>query len=270
MLGFFSIIDKPERVRPYEDHVLPHGPLVQHYNNLWSLTGSLPKHGPILPRNMVIYRMPGTNQLVVHSPVCVSEDVATEIESLGEISYIIVPNRGHRLDCIPWAERYPNAKVLTPSFARNYVKNRVPECIDCESEMSEFSTSPSASKMPGVRYMRIGHEQFELAYFLSLEGTSKPNSLAVVVCDTFFNLNKANAHWFTRLMGSADGFGMTKLGVIMADDLKMILEWVCKLRDGCQKMPIESIFMAHGDPILGNDKVEMALNRSIYKLMRTI
>jgi len=270
LMTFFECVNKPERPRSYEEHVLPHGPLVQRYDNLWTLTGTLPDRGPKLPRMMVIYRMPGTSSLVIHSPICVREGVAKQIENLGEISYIIVPNPVHRLDIGPWAKRYPKAKILTPSFAMEYVENRVPRCLPCEKQITDLESDSKTDRMPGVRYMRIGHEEYELAYLMRLEGAPKKNSSAVVVCDTFFNLDKDKAHWITRLLGSADGFGMTKMGVIMANDLKTTLDWFCKLRDSAQTIPIESIFLAHGEPVIGTEKVILKLNEAIYRLGKAI
>jgi len=268
-LAIFDYMDrKTPKPRPYEDHVLPHGDLEKLYNNLWMVRGTLPPRGPRLPRAMVIYRLPGTKDLIVHSAICVNDDVAKKIEDLGEITYIIVPNRAHRMDARPWSDRYPQAKVICPASARKYVEKYVTVHDVCEKVIDEHHNfmNHDVPKMPGISYMHVAEEHMELAYFVHVKGGEDPDFNALVVCDTFFNVSPEKAHWIARLMGTADGFGITKLGVVLAEDLPMLCKWVEKLRDNAKRMKIDCISMAHGDPVIGLDKVQHQLERAAILL----
>lgn len=253
VLSMFDRMDKDvPKPRSYAQQVLPHSGLEQLFDNLWIIRGTLPKNGPRLPRIMVIYKLPGTSQLLVHSVICVGEEVAKQIDSLGTVTYIIVPNRGHRLNAKAWAERYPDAMVICPSFAREKIEFRVPVDQNCEDLMDEYSEGTDCfTKMPGVSYMKIADERLELVYILKLEGGKNPNATALVCNDIFFNLDPKTAAFMTWLIGSANGFGMTKLGVVLADDLPSLKKWVASLPDTASKMHLECILVGHGEPVIG-------------------
>ena len=82
--------------KPGDDwHVLPHGPLERLAENLWWVQGSL--RGMSLKRVMTVARRTD-GELVIHSAIAMTEDAMRELEALGEPAFLVVPNRGHRLD----------------------------------------------------------------------------------------------------------------------------------------------------------------------------
>ena len=262
----FSMFDRMDKTTPaprsYAKQVLPHSDLEQLYNNLWIVRGTLPKGGPSLPRAMVIYKLPGTSQLLVHSVICVREDTVKQIEALGTVAYILVPNRGHRLNANAWAQRYPEAKVICPSFARDKIELRVPVDHNCEELMEEYPQE----KLPGVSYMRIADERLELVYILKLEGAKDPEATAFLSNDIFFNIDPKTAAFVTRLIGSASGFGMTKLGILLADDLPSLKKWIATLPDAAAKMKLDCILVGHGDPVIGASNVIASLRIAANRL----
>ena len=107
----------------WQQHVQPHGPLIQLGEGLWQVTGSL-KRSP-LPRNMVVWRSPNQS-LLIHSAICLDEETMQELDALGEVSHIVVPCELHCADIVPYHQRYPNAKVLCPTCAQAKVEERIP------------------------------------------------------------------------------------------------------------------------------------------------
>ncbi len=118
----YSILGRKKPTKDtWDKHVFPHGDLVQLSTNLWQVHGTLPRAPP---RNMTIYRYE-TDKLLVHSAVCLNEETMQEIEELGDIEIIIVPNRMHRADAKMWKHSYPKALLICPSFSRKYAEELV-------------------------------------------------------------------------------------------------------------------------------------------------
>jgi hypothetical protein len=92
--------------------VLPHGPIEKLEDNLWRVEGSLPKMP--LKRVMTLVRL-ASGQLLVHNPIALGTGAIAEVDALGRVAFIVVPNGWHRLDLRAFQARYPNARVLAPS-----------------------------------------------------------------------------------------------------------------------------------------------------------
>lgn len=151
---------------------LRHSGLEKLKDDLWLIEGSLPHHIP-LPRNMIIFRTP-EHKLWIHSPVAVDDKTQKEIEALGKVTWIVVPNEMHRMDAGIWKKNYPEAKVLCPKAALKKVRQKVEVDELCEDEFSQGKIL--AHPMPGVK-------RTELAYELDLE-----DGRALVVNDLLVNI----------------------------------------------------------------------------------
>ena len=101
--------------------VLPHGPITQLEENLWTVTGSFDIPFNPLKRVMTIVRRQD-GKLVLHGLMALEENAQRSLEALGEIAYLVVPSGYHRLDAGRYRERYPNARMLTPAGARARVE----------------------------------------------------------------------------------------------------------------------------------------------------
>lgn len=97
--------------------VLPHEPLQKLEENLWFVVGFAT--GP-LQRTMAVARM-SDNRLVIHNAIALEEELMRELQSHGEVAYLLVPNAFHRMDAARFKARYPKATVLCPSGARTKV-----------------------------------------------------------------------------------------------------------------------------------------------------
>lgn len=168
--------------------VLPHGPLEQLTDRLWRVEGSL----DVLERVMTIAkRADGT--LVIHNGIALDDAAMAQLDALGKVSALIVPNGWHRLDAKVFADRYPGAKVYCPSGARK----KVEAVVAVHGSYEDF----------------IGDDCVELA---TLAGTKaregvmivRGETTALVLNDAVFNM--PHRHGFTgfvlrRITGSSGG-----------------------------------------------------------------
>ncbi len=112
--------------------VLPHGPIEKLSDNLWSVSGTMPKGNQ---RRMTVARL-GDGRLILHNAIALNPDEMTELDAWGEVSAIVVPNAFHRQDAHIFEQRYPHAKVYAPRAALTKV-NKVAKVA------GDFDTVPS-------------------------------------------------------------------------------------------------------------------------------
>ncbi len=98
----------------------PHGPLEAITDHIFRVEGTLEK-GPPIKRVMTVVRLSG-GDLMIHSAIALAEPAMKELEALGPVAYVIVPNRYHRLDAARYSQRYPQARVLCPPGSRKQVE----------------------------------------------------------------------------------------------------------------------------------------------------
>ena len=73
--------------------------------------------GVRLRARTTVVRLSG-GALWVHSPCAPTDDVCAALDALGEVRWIVVPNRFHHLQAPATAARYPNAMVVGPKSAQ--------------------------------------------------------------------------------------------------------------------------------------------------------
>ena len=103
--------------------VLPHGPLVQLEENLWTVTGDFPIPFNPLKRVMTVVKR-SDGSLVLHGLIALEESAQRELESLGEIGHLVAPSGYHRLDAARYKARYPKARLYAPKGGRARVEKR--------------------------------------------------------------------------------------------------------------------------------------------------
>ncbi|MCW5802762.1 MAG: hypothetical protein KIT31_10275 [Deltaproteobacteria bacterium] len=102
--------------------VLPHGPIEKLSERLWRIEGSL--EGMEMKRVMSVAKR-RDGGLVVHNAICVDDATLAELRAWGEVRAILVPNGFHRLDAVPFHERFPAAQVACPAGTRKKVEQVV-------------------------------------------------------------------------------------------------------------------------------------------------
>lgn len=98
--------------------VSSHGPLEKLSDRLWRVDAPLPDVA--MKRVMTIARR-ADGSLVIHNAIALAEAAMAEIDAWGPVGTIVVPNAFHRLDARPFADRYPQARVLCPAAATKKV-----------------------------------------------------------------------------------------------------------------------------------------------------
>lgn len=226
----------------WESHVFPHSPIEELAPNLWHVTGIFPQ-GALPPREMIIYKLPDSS-LLIHSPVALNESTMQQLESLGKIKIIIIPNPIHRLDAKVYKQRYPDLLVVTPAVVKPYADKVVTVDAIAEEILPEYGI---------ICHVPAGINSQELAYQLPL-----PTGYALIFTDILFNLtdeylekyvpkNKHLIYW----IGAAGFFGITFLGKrFFMNDKKAYRQWLENLADSVQ--PLQVISVAHGEPITTN------------------
>ena len=80
------------------------------------------------PTRMAVIRLAG-GDLLIWSPVALSEPLRTELKALGEVRYLVAPNSLHHLFLGQWRDAYPQAKLhAAPGLA----ERRLDLVIDAE------------------------------------------------------------------------------------------------------------------------------------------
>jgi len=219
--------------------------------DLWTVYQPLRFLGLELGACMTIIRLPGS-QLVLHSPIARSHEIAEQVEQLGSPAFLIAPNRFHHLYVSDWREAYPTTRLYVapglekkrPDLAITGVLGEKP--IPGWSEVMDHALLAGA---PAVN---------EVVFF------HKP-SKTLIASDLAFNID-AGSPMLTRLafrlMGAYGCLSTTLLERVMIrdraafrDSLARILRW-----------PIARVIVAHGSVVEREGRA--ALERAYSWLLR--
>lgn len=106
--------------------------------NIWIVDGPVIRFGAMgltmpFPTRMTVIRL-GDGRLFVHSPTHMTEDLRAEIEALGQVCFIIAPNRIHYWWVPNWHAAFPDAAVwLAPGVraqAGSHIDFDAPELLE--------------------------------------------------------------------------------------------------------------------------------------------
>jgi len=170
---------QPQAPVTFESHAKNHGPLTPLAHNLWFAHGTF---GNASYRNMVVYRMKNGKGLWLWSTVALVESEMKKIDDLGKVAFISVPNGFHRIDCGVYHQRYPEAKVICPTNARQKVEKKCP--VNAVDEESDIFAGTGIKVVPtvGIKAENV----FELDISED-DGVNESGSKALVMCDVVFN-----------------------------------------------------------------------------------
>ena len=215
--------------------VNPHGDLIALASDLWMVEGTI-KRNP-LPRNMIVWKMPHGG-LLIHSAVCLEEDVMLKLDSLGPVEVIVIPCAKHRIDAPRYHERYPNALVVCPQAATQAAREVVPKVESMEELLPQY----------GIKlHTPTGLKPHELC----LEVPLADGGVALIVNDHLFNLGakppKGFGGFMLKLLGSVRPFGITPLGKrLLLEDANVFMEFLIHLS---KIENIRILTVSHGEPI---------------------
>jgi hypothetical protein len=178
-------------------NVLEHGPLQQLAENLWRVQGAVP--GMSLKRTMTVVRR-ADGSLLLHSPIALDQAGQQQLESLGAISVVVVPNAGHRLDAPAYKARYPSVVTFCPRGGRS----KVAEVVSVDGTYDDYADDGT------VRFETLdGVGAGEGAMIVrSADGVS------IVLNDVVMNMDTKKdllGYLFTTVLGSAPGPRVSRL-----------------------------------------------------------
>jgi hypothetical protein len=220
--------------------VLRHGPLERLSDNLWRVQGALP--GMSLERVMTVVRR-ADGSLLLHSPIALADAQLAELEALGPIAVLVVPNAGHRLDSPAYKQRYPEAVVFCPPTGRE----RIEEVIRVDGTYRDYADDEV------IRFELLdGVGDAEGAMIVR-----SPDGVTVVLNDVVMNMDKKKdllGYLFTTILGSAPGPRVSRLArlVYVKDQpaLRAHLERLAQL-PGLTRLIVSHEKVAHGPEAAG-------------------
>lgn len=190
--------------------------------------------GVRLRSRTTVVRLPG-GALWVHSPAQPTDEVCAALDALGEVRWIVVPNKFHHLQAPATAARYPQAVVVgaKSAEARNPAVRVTlaaddPACLQATPELSPI-------QLGGVPFLD------ETVFFHAPTGTLIAADLLLSAC--------ARDHWTwrfaARLFGSYEKVSTPPDVRLHTKASAAVAESIAKL----QALPVQRILVAHADPI---------------------
>ncbi|WP_299200565.1 DUF4336 domain-containing protein [uncultured Amphritea sp.] len=218
-------------------------------NNIWIFEGAaVPFFTLPYSTRMTVVRL-ADDELWIHSPIALTDELIRQIDQLGTVKYLISPNPLHHLFIQAWQDRYPEA--LT--FGTKALQQKRPE-ICFEGIFTPHFNAPWAEDIAQLLF--TGSPAMEECVFFH-----KP-SATLIVTDLIENFAPESFTPLKRWVASAAG--------ILAPNGKMPLDWrlsfmfsKTKAKQHLQNILSwhpKKIVMAHGQII--NSDAEHFLKRS--------
>ncbi len=139
---------------------------------------------------MTVIRL-SDDRLLLHSPVALDPDLRVELDALGQVLYVVAPNRFHHLHACEVRAHYPEARVwVAPG-----VKDKRPDLVH-EAILDDEAPEPWRGEVDQV-FFRGRPMENEVTFFHRASRT-------LVLCDLAFAFGPS-APLSTRLVGRVLG-----------------------------------------------------------------
>lgn len=179
---------------------------------------------------MTVVRLP-ERRLFVHSPIPLSDALRARISELGEVHWVVAPNRFHHLSVGEWRDAFPGARV----FVAEGLDRKRPDLRDVTVIRAEEPPALEGIELEVVRGVPLANE---IVFF-------HPASATLILTDLAFNVGP-EAPFATRLAfrmwGAYGRLGPTPIEKLLVRDraafgqsLERILAW-----------PFERVIVSHG------------------------
>nr|WP_298137437.1 DUF4336 domain-containing protein [uncultured Pseudomonas sp.] len=210
-------------------------------DDIWTVEGpAVPFYGMPYSTRMTVVRL-ADGALWLHSPVPVSEPLRRELAALGEVQYLIAPNKLHHLFIQQWLLAFPDARAYAPpgleakrpdiAFAKQLTTQPEPA----------WSTDIDQSLFTGSALMQ------EMVFF------HKP-SKTLIVADLIENFEPQSLNTWQRVLA--------RLAGILAPNGKTPIDWrlsfIFGKREARHSLATllawepENIILAHGECVFGD------------------
>jgi hypothetical protein len=190
-----------------------------------------------------VVRLPG-DALWVHSPGAPTAEVCAALDALGEVRWIVVPNRFHHLEAPATAARYPKALVVGPKSA----EARNPQV----KVTTGFDDPAYVRATPELLPIQLGGVPFleETVFFHPASGSLIAADLLISAC--------ARDHWTWRFAARIWGrYEKTRTPPDVRWNTRAnaaVAESIAQMRT----LPVQRILVAHADPITDRPLEQLA------------
>lgn len=190
--------------------------------------------GVRLRARTTVVRLAG-DALWVHSPCTPTNDVCAALDALGEVRWIVVPNKFHHLEAPATAARYPNAVVVGPRSAAS----RNPE-LGLKQGADDPAYIQATPELTSVQLRGVPFLD-ETVFFHPASGSLIAADLLMCAC--------ARDHWTwrfsARIWGRYEKYRTPPDVRVRTRPNAEVADSIAQMR----ALPLQRILVAHSDPI---------------------
>jgi hypothetical protein len=199
--------------------------------------------GVRLRARTTVVRLSG-GALWVHSPCQPSDEVCAALDTLGEVRWIVVPNRFHHLQAPATAARYPKARVVGPKTAELRNPGLKLALSAADAEYAQATPELTSIQLRGVPFLD------ETLFFHHASGSLIAADLLISAC--------AKDHWTwrtaARLWGRYEKIKTPPDVRMQTRASTALAESIAQLR----ALPMQRILVAHAEPITDQPVEQLA------------
>lgn len=213
----------------------------KHTPTLHTWTQPLKFHGLEIGTRMSVLDVDGQGTLLVHSPIHLTSEIRSRLDSLGTVGYVIAPNKWHHLYLADFKEGYPQAGFFC---APGLEKKKAGFSFD-----GVITDSQSFPWNDGVEHLIVrGAPMFnEVAFFHRASRTLFLTDTALHICE--------DSPWPTRLffglLGTYRKFGLSSL------EKRLFVKDAAAFRESMKQVgrwDFDRIVLAHGKIVESDGK----------------
>jgi len=172
--------------------------------DVWIVDGEyVDFYGFPYPTRMTVVRL-SDGRLFIHSPIRWTAALAAQVEALGDVRYLVSPNKIHHLFLGDWQQHYPNAEMYASPGLPKKRKDLSFTAILSDEAPASWSGEFDQAVLKGSFFME------EVAFFHKATRT-------MIVADMIERLDGARWPWWAKLIGRMDG--------LMGENGGMPKEW---------------------------------------------
>ena len=175
------------------------------------------------------------DKLWVHSASEPTAEYCAELDRLGEVHWVVVPNRFHHIHAPAMKARYPKAQIIGPASAKLRNKNLVLDVTIDDARVPSLVPELSPVPLRGVPFLD------ETLFFHTKTGTLLGADLMMCGCAA----DHWTWRWTSHILGQYEHHKVppdVRWNTRSGPELHQAL-------DGIAKLPIKRILVAHSDPI---------------------
>jgi len=173
--------------------------------------------------------------LALHSPIAIDDALTAELEEIGEVSRVIVPNRLHHLNARAALERFPKARCLAAAGGEEKQPN-LEIASTIEQAAAELGKDFQLFQVAGAPKMN------EWVFFHCSSGS-------LLTTDLVFNVQQPRGWltpWVLRGAGTYRRLAVSRIVMSQIEDKPACLRSLRSMLE----VPLQRLLMSHGEPVL--------------------